>query len=137
MVWVMLYFSTGLVVYIIDPPTQPEGKYATITHETYNFTIEYPTKWQVYTYGANGNSSDKTVKLELKDYRQTVVQIYYQPADNPTLEDVSHWGTEILAWIKEKEIHSERSDTVNGNTIIRRRYDTSRYRVAPVCGSQP
>ena len=76
----------------------PEGEWATITHEQYDFSIEYPTKWRIDTYGDEGDRGLDEVKLEIWDtnLNSFKVEIWLVPYTLPTLEDVVKWDERWL-----------------------------------------
>ena len=77
----------------------PEGEWSTITHEQYGFSIEYPTKWYIETYGQNGHRGLEEVKLRIWDTKLNSfkIEIWYLQAPTPTLENVLEWDN---IWIE-------------------------------------
>lgn len=115
------------------PINRSQTEWATITNAQYNFSVDYPTKWIARTYGEHGFKGEKDVKLLI--YRSLLgyfeIAVYYQPASEPTLQDVITWGDMRIAKINqglirrgeetiEKSVIEE--DTIDGHKIAKRVY---------------
>lgn len=84
---------------------QPQWK--TVRLEEFGFSIEYPTKWNVYTYDEAGKRGSRNIRLEISQYRRinsfgvnsvSGVWIYIEqkPQIHATLADVVQWGNEKI-----------------------------------------
>lgn len=115
---------------------QSRTEWETITNTQYNFSVEYPTKWLARTYDELGKRGYEPVKLDI--YRSLLgnfkIEVLFQSASNPTLEDVVSWGdARINSGNKSLQSRGEdtyeksplQEDTINGQEILRRVYQRS------------
>ncbi|MCB8979038.1 MAG: hypothetical protein H6657_16615 [Ardenticatenaceae bacterium] len=124
MVWLLLA-SISLGYW---PVNRSEGEIATITHELYGFSIDYPTKWKIDTYGENGYRGNDDLKLQI--YRTTLnnfaIFIYQTCATEATLQDVHSWRMKPITRLNREEFTYSRisydEDELNGYPIIRHIY---------------
>jgi hypothetical protein len=111
----------------------PEGEWSTITHEQYGFSIEYPTKWRVETYGQHGHRGLDEVKLMIWDtnLNNFQIEIWRIPYSSPTLENVLRWSNVWLERARENvtdrggndyEEIALVEDIIQGVHILRRTY---------------
>ena len=132
---VVLLVLLAFLLNALDPDHRElpdNGEYASVTHEEYGFSIDYPTKWRVGTYGENGSPYyhyDSSIKLDLYITRRIPfsILIRYRPVVNPTLQNVSEWGNVVMSRILTRRNIEEFPDTVNGKPIIRHRYYWGSY----------
>lgn len=125
----------------IWPLKSPElsEQWKTITHPQYGFSVDYPTKWTAQIFGKYGYRGTNDLKLSI--YRNTFlgldmfeIEIWYHPAESPTLDDVVKWGDIQIAQknrnLRErgneqyKEIKMWTS-SIDDNSIIQRRFGNS------------
>jgi hypothetical protein len=116
----------------------PEGEWATITHEKYDFSIDFPTKWKIDTYGDEGHRGLDEVKLRIweNNLNSFKIEIWLTPYEAPTLEDVVEWDERWLERGIEnvtsrggkdyKEIAFENS-TIQDQKVLRRTYTLGDY----------
>lgn len=118
----------GLV--ISHQPPQPE--LLTLTHEDFNFTLDYPSKWVAESYGESGYKGNHDVRLRISrpmgflgDPSTFVIRIESRAIKNPSLQDVVNWSNESLDNLYSsfgfEEIFLE-EENLNGHLIMRRQY---------------
>lgn len=110
------------------PLIRDEGEIATITHELYGFSIEYPTKWKISQYGENGYRGNDDLKLQI--YKSTLnnfaIFIYQTNASEATLHDVHSWRMQPITRLDREEFKYNRisydEDELRGHLILRHIY---------------
>lgn len=122
------------VVRIIAALTKPDlPEWQTVTHKQYNFSIEYPTRWELGIYGENGYKGDKSEKLHLftDNIGGSSFRIDYQAHSSPTLQDVLHWSTLQINRVNKRLIDNQeeectpialQEDFIGNKPIIRHFY---------------
>ena len=136
--WAVLLFIVGWGIMMASmfelwPTGRPEGEWATITNEQFDFTVGYPTKWRAETYDESGYRGAKDIKLRI--YRSTLggfeITVRYQKAVNPTLDNVKSWGDKRIKEANRNrannglptyEIFEVQEDILNGTPITRTIY---------------
>lgn len=110
------------------PLFRKEGEIATITHDLYRFSIEYPTKWKISQYGENGSRGNVDLKLEiskntLNNFR---IFIYQTNASDAILQDVHSWRMQSISRLNPEEFKysqiSYDQDEIRGHPVIRHIY---------------
>lgn len=110
-----------------------EGEWSRVTHEQYGFSIEYPTKWRIETYGQHGHRGLDEVKLRIweTNLNSFKIEVWRFPYSSPTLEGVLKWDD---AWIERaRQSVTSRGgddfeeialleDMLQGEPILRRTY---------------
>lgn len=111
-----------------------EGSHRTITNADFNFSVDYPVKWNARTHGETGFKGERDIRLRI--YRSALnsfrISVHQQPAQNPSIDDVVEWGShrigEIDNYLSKRgdpeltEIFFQKEDMVGEKTIARRRY---------------
>lgn len=130
-VWLLVAFL------LTGPPlrrTANEGEFATITHEQYGFSIVYPTKWQVDTYGESGyrGATDTKLSVFYNEFGPFWINIRQKAVYRPTLEGVARWDMQQLE--SANRVSSLRfeagpltEETVDGQPTLRRRFNSEEY----------
>jgi len=96
--FILLWVITASFMLNLWPSIHSASKWKAITHEEYNFTIEYPAKWRVQKYGDSGCKGEREVKLLLYPnwMSNTYVEVLVKSMDEPTLSDVVNWSEDRL-----------------------------------------
>lgn len=83
-----------MVAFLELPISRDTISWKTITHDEYNFSVEYPTKWLARTYGEHGYKGLDATKLRIYESNLGAfkIEVRLQAAENPTLDDVTDWG---------------------------------------------
>ena len=122
---------------------EAESKWETITHPVYDFSLEYPTKWRLQTFGEYGFKGDRDFKLWIyRSQRNSFrVDVRFRGKDlPPTLEDVVLWSNERIEKYKSGNSHADGyyqelefyEDEVNNHPAIRRIYTMSGMQIEEV-----
>lgn len=110
------------------PLIRNEEEIATITHDLYGFSIEYPTKWKISQYGENGYRGNDDLKLQiskntLNNFR---IFIWQTNASEATLHDVHSWRMQTITRLDREEFKYDRlsyeEDELRGHSILRHIY---------------
>ena len=127
-VWLLVAFL------LAGPPlrrTGNEGEFATITHEQYGFSIVYPTKWRVRTYGEAGNRGDEERKLEVfySEFGPFWIEVRQKALYQPDLKDAARWGLNGFETVNRDpatrfEAGPLTEETVDGQPALRRRFSS-------------
>lgn len=127
----------SLIISGCNTSTNDFAGWQTITHEEYNFSIDYPSRWKAITYGENGKRGNEVVKLSV--YSTVIGDLWISVRQNadivePNLEDVLMWSNERISdyrrdSIKYKEDPDQyfeeiflEEDEIDEHPIMRRRY---------------
>jgi hypothetical protein len=114
----------------------------TISHPLYNFSIEYPTKWRLETYGEYGFKGVRDLKVWI--YRSMSdsfrVDVRYRSKDSPSLKEVIQWSNESIDQFKSRPSHIEGyyqeldfyEDLVHETPVARRIYIMSGLQIEEV-----
>ncbi len=118
-------------------PTRPKptGKWITVSHPLYGFSLTYPDKWYPRLYNENGYRGNHELKLELHErYNYGFGGIFVErvEAESPTLEDATVWDAQRLAKLGRQAKNRGESgyrnstleeDQIKGTPLLRRRYE--------------
>lgn len=135
-VWLILAFL------LTGPPLRRaanEGEFATITHKQYGFSIVYPTKWRVRTYGDAGYRGDDESKLEVfyNEFGPFWIEVRQKDVYQPDLKDAARWGLKGFETVNldpstRFEVGPLTEETVNGQPALRRRFTSEQYIIEEV-----
>ncbi|MCA9898761.1 MAG: hypothetical protein H6654_17475 [Ardenticatenaceae bacterium] len=98
LIFVFVWFA--IAKSLISPiQTDTPNVWEIATHDLYGFSIEYPLKWKVETYGENGYRGFDDLKLLISDGSITSIfsiYILYRESQDASLNDVRLWGDEQI-----------------------------------------
>lgn len=135
LLWLLLMFA---LLRERLPISSEEIVWGRVANEEYNFSIEYPSKWTVDTFGDAGSRGATDIKLMVQEptLRGTFrIAIYWRSYHQAALEDVENWGASRIMQINERlSSRGEQSlqeielweDSIEGRPIVRRRYGNER-----------
>lgn len=139
---VLWLFMASIVLGVRLSVDENESDWAMITHKTYEFSLEYPTKWQAKTYGEDGFKGDKEFKLWI--YRSLLdpfrVEVRYRAMESPALQDVITWSNERIERYKKVKNGGSRDytelrmfeDMIGDQSVVRRIYTMSGLQIEEV-----
>ncbi|MCA9899152.1 MAG: hypothetical protein KC433_13250 [Anaerolineales bacterium] len=128
LIFVIVWFLLASIALGYWPLIRDEEEIATITHDLYGFSIDYPTKWKISLYGENGYRGNDDLKLQLSKntFNNFSIFIYQTSASNATLHDVHSWRMQSITRLNPEEFkYSQISfdeDKLRGHPIIRHIY---------------
>lgn len=88
-----------VVVYFLARHFLLTDMWFTLTHETYNFSIDYPAAWNANSYGKNGSRGWNSMRARFDQngfFGSGSVYIYQQWMENPRLTDAVEWGQPMI-----------------------------------------
>ncbi|MEM7118340.1 MAG: hypothetical protein AAF614_38280 [Chloroflexota bacterium] len=116
--------------------TQENDGWDSVTHEAFNFSIEYPDN--LYTqlgneFGYRGRKNTRFIVFTTgaQRPRNLIITVETRSAESPTLNDVINWGNEDLDEIKSDPVMTINrgfeeiflvEEQINNVTVCRRRY---------------
>jgi hypothetical protein len=127
-IFAIVWFLLASIALGYWPLIRNEGEIATISHDLYGFSIDYPTKWKISQYGENGYRGNDDLKLQiskntLNNFR---IFIYQTNASEATLQDVHSWRMQTITRLNREEFkYSQISfdeDELRGHPILRHTY---------------
>lgn len=128
LIFVIVWFLLASIALGDWPIIRDEGEIATITHELYGFSIDYPTKWKIRQYDENGYRGFNELKIRiyknnLNDFGITILQTNVSEA---TLQDVHSWRMQTITGFNREELKYNRvslsEDDLRGHPILRHIY---------------
>ena len=128
LIFVIVWFLLASIALGYWPIIRHEGEIATITHDLYGFSIDYPTKWKISQYGENGYRGNDDLKLQismntLNNFR---IFIYQTNASEATLRDVHSWRMQSITRLDREQFNYNRisydEDELRGYPILRHIY---------------
>ncbi len=126
--FVIVWFLLASIALGYWPLIRDEGEIATITHDLYGFSIDYPTKWKISQYGENGYRGFDELKIRIyenniHDFGITILQTNVLEA---TLHDVHSWRMQTITGPNREELKYDRvslsEDELRGHPILRHIY---------------
>ncbi len=130
-IFVLVWFMAFTLLTGMWPLVRSSGDYGTISNIEYGFAVDYPLKWSAQVYGEHGYKGADYIKLRISQsaFDQFVIHVNYQPAIEPTLQDVIAWGNELTGRfrrtsesIAQYEEFGLQQDTLREQPIARLRY---------------
>lgn len=132
-VFICVWLILMVALLDISPLGRSKNEWKTSTHEQYNFSFEYPTKWRVLKYGDEGFKNEDEIKAILHyswidDFN---IEIRVIQMNDPTLDDAMLWGEQRIQEVsryqasqgnKSLEELFLRTEELNGQIVARRRY---------------
>ncbi|MEZ4592276.1 MAG: hypothetical protein R3D55_14195 [Chloroflexota bacterium] len=128
LIFVIVWFLLASIALGYWPLIRDEEEIATITHDLYGFSIDYPTKWKISQYGENGYRGNDDLKLQISKNTLNTFRIYIFQMNVPeaTLEDVHSWQMESITRLNPEEFEYDLifldEDELRGYPILRHTY---------------
>lgn len=127
LIFVIVWFLLASIALGYWPLIRDDEEIATITHDLYRFSIDYPTKWKIRLYDENGyrGFDDLKVRIYENNLSQFGIYILQTNASEAVLQDVYSWRMQTIRHNEEEFKYNEISlteDELNRYPILRHIY---------------
>ena len=128
LIFVIVWFLFASIALGYWPLIRDEGEIATITHDLYGFSIDYPTKWKIRQYGENGYRGFDELKIQIYENKLSDfgIAIHQTNASEAKLRDVHTWRMQTIGGLDREKYKYYRvslsEEDLRGHTILKHIY---------------
>ncbi|MEZ4592627.1 MAG: hypothetical protein R3D55_15995 [Chloroflexota bacterium] len=128
LIFVIVWFLLASIALGYWPLIRDQEEIATITHDLYGFSIDYPTKWKIRLYDEDGyrGFDDLKVRIYENNLSQFGISILQTTASEVVLQDVYSWRMQTIGQPNQEDFKyneiSLTEDNLNGHPILRHIY---------------